>query len=908
MAQGRREAAALALLFFVGACGSPTDSNGGGGSTTGHLPGSPGAAAGPAVPTIHYQARPQDYSPHPDIGLNLSFNTAIITLRSTATVGQVNRLLDSLQAEIVGGVKGTSQVGGVAIVRLSTTTHAQMDAAVAALASHPLIESLSEDVVLGTTAIARPTSSTLPLPWTWELTPQGGNWGLEASRVPQMWNWEPFLVRTGRHVSAGVIDVGFFSGSEDLFFQQNLAPTVTDDHGTHVAGIIGAAFDNGKGIDGVCPVCDLTVAAPPLHILSLAQDVITGLPALLAADPTIRVVNLSLAYNWYQFPTVALPLSASDAAWVTGQGKVVADGVAALAATGVTLPVMVVAAGNDGVVTSIPTQTATPLANAALVHGSAPFIVVESDSLTPQGTIVRSDFSDTGGHLSAPGSQIESTVGNGAAYGIESGTSMASPFVTGVVAMLYALDPTLPAPTPTTNPVLALLQSSAIAVSGRPPRIDAFRAVVALGDSVVKRLADIDDGSVDGNLRADSLGITASADTHGDGEVDMADFRRWRDWLLQLENANGLSLDGGPANPKKDLNGDGQVGLSSAEALYPRGDFNGDGLLLRATTAVVTGPFGATPVTDLQVLQRYFHDPDYAASDLPGLVDSGDLSVEAGACLLKPGVVRVRSLRTISGSNSVLEQREHDLASPTEVYTLPVDFKRYKITVEALDASDVVLGVDTVAVVMQLGRDIHFGPACDAFRISTDTLPRAGVARAYAATLAASNAPDVVTWTIVVGQLPSGLSLQTDGHIVGTATVAGSFTIMIQAASGGLVTTKTYTFQAGQDLTGTWNGTFSFELNSGDIATVGVTAVLSQTGTNITGGYDVGDGAHFGDVSANIIGTVIGSFLLAQQPGCPGTFTGTGEVSADGSTIIGNFGGGDCHNTHSGGGLILHRQ
>src|SRR5690606_15312476 len=67
-------------------------------------------------------------------------------------------------------------------------------------------------------------------------------------------------------------------------------------HGTHVAGVIAAALDNGQGMAGMCPNCRIM----PVKVLdennigswsSLAQGV------LFAADHGARVINLSLGAN-----------------------------------------------------------------------------------------------------------------------------------------------------------------------------------------------------------------------------------------------------------------------------------------------------------------------------------------------------------------------------------------------------------------------------------------------------------------------------------------------------------------------------------------------------------------------------------------------------------------------------------
>ncbi len=67
------------------------------------------------------------------------------------------------------------------------------------------------------------------------------------------------------------------------------------------------------------------------------------------------------------------------------------------------------------------------------------------------------------------------------------------------------------------------------------------------------------------------------------------------------------------------------------------------------------------------------------------------------------------------------------------------------------------------------------------FAITTLSLPAGIVGTAYNASLAASNGTLPYVWSVTVGFLPSGLTLNTSGQISGIPTAAGTFAITIQA-------------------------------------------------------------------------------------------------------------------------------
>lgn len=356
--------------------------------------------------------------------------------------------------------------------------------------------------------------------------------------------------------------------------------------------------------------------------------------------PQVRAIDISLGYNWKQ-RNVTIATNTSSQSLARNQGQSFYDVLAATAASGRPIPVVVAATGNDGYNSAAETQYSSPYMSAAVIHGAAPIIAVEAVGLSGS-SVARATFSNVGGHVSAPGVAIMSTV-PGNAYGLSTGTSMAAPHVTGLVSFLYSLDPLLPQPDMISNPIRDLLLANTRAVGGSgAPMIDGFASALDVdrvrgGDRVLRGLLDVDDGTADGNKRTDDGADLVDDDVdgdggRGDGRIDMSDFRRWRDWLLQAENVAGLQLDGSPDHPKKDLNGDSLVQTPALENVYPRGDFNGDGMISRADAAPVRGVIGGQQVTDLAVLQQLFSDPEYASTALPGLIDSGDIEVDVGRC------------------------------------------------------------------------------------------------------------------------------------------------------------------------------------------------------------------------------------------------------------------------------------
>jgi subtilisin family serine protease len=188
------------------------------------------------------------------------------------------------------------------------------------------------------------------------------------------------------------------------FFAGSNSPLDLHGHGTHVSGIAAARINNGLGVAGVAGAATIM----PLGIFHPSgfgtyADLIEAI--IYATDNGADVINMSLGAVSYSRGEEA----AVNYAWENGV-------------------VLVGAAGNNS--------------NDAVHYPAAHDNVLAVSSVTANDS--RSSFSSYGNFvdLAAPGSSIISCRrGNG--YGMMSGTSMATPHVAGLAALVLSRNPTL---------------------------------------------------------------------------------------------------------------------------------------------------------------------------------------------------------------------------------------------------------------------------------------------------------------------------------------------------------------------------------------------------------------------------------------------------------------------------------
>ena len=480
------------------------------------------------IPRVPHAPLETDYSlDHPELpGLPLSHNTVVMTFKGGTTTAEANRVFGSVGAGFITGVASETVDGsGVFIVKIPANTHTEMKAALVALRAEPSVGLASCDVLLEPTSVPPPNGN-MPSDWNWQTLTGGGNWGFKMSRIPQMWNFNDGLHKSG-HVAAsggmslsqssdlrsqrkltvtGVIDVGFFIAHPDLAITDwpNDVPRRYA-HGTHVAATIGAFFADQTGVEGVNPFrylvvsdANVTSVGPLAGRMSWAAAFLLNFGQLVSEFPDTRVVNMSLGYNWYKTGTETEPRinPATDAA-VPVLTSIHGGLFDALLRSIDNPPLVFAAAGNDDdeYAETILAKDGSPMSNAGIEWDNPNVVVVEAiyELAGAPGGAWRAPYSNRQGHISAPGGhpsgpRVLSAVDPddlnrdddppmqfGVDYDYLHGTSMATPHVTGLASYLFTLDPDL-----TNAQVRSLILSNVLPAGGdASPRIDAFSAAMA---------------------------------------------------------------------------------------------------------------------------------------------------------------------------------------------------------------------------------------------------------------------------------------------------------------------------------------------------------------------------------------------------------------------------------------------
>ena len=296
--------------------------------------------------------------------------------------------------------------------------------------------------VAGATSVSRRVTAAEPRQATDPLAAQ--QWGLDAIGTGYAWNrtmGSPEIivavVDTGIDLShpdlrgrlvPGISFVNEITrpsgepGDDEVVPFKNVGPVDDNGHGTHVAGIIAAEANNGEGGAGVAPGCKLM----PVKVLGYNTrgfdgDVSAGI--VWAADHGAKVINMSLGGE--------------------GGGQTLERAVRYAQARGA---IVIAAMGNDG-------EDAAHAYGSNVNYPASYAGVVAVAATDSDGSVAGFSNHGTWTGVAAPGVRILSTAPTydvwdpmQEGYDRLSGTSMATPFVAGVAALLASANPSLRGP------------------------------------------------------------------------------------------------------------------------------------------------------------------------------------------------------------------------------------------------------------------------------------------------------------------------------------------------------------------------------------------------------------------------------------------------------------------------------
>lgn len=704
----------LFLLISAAGCGddgAPMGTDAGRGSADagtidagGELGGDPADLARESLPDFVFPP-PADENFVAFSGFDVITNEVALVLSVDATVGEVNSLLSTHNALIVGADPESSAL----LLRGDWPLVDDVRNVAAALDAEPSVAVAITSVAVELDAL--PPEDVDDRFWTWfrdaPAAESGarGTWGLQNVRAPQLWNLDTFVQRQeGMRLTVGVVDIGFTdsgsmaqasshpffrrdNGESTLFQQPHPAEAMRPhNHGTGVAGVIGAAWDDRSKTAGINPWLETVLGSPfgqsknGRTTMSRVSDAMVRL--LRRGD--IRVVNassgLSGIYKAQDLADDKMQNGSFDPDYgiVAGESRYLARRLEALeyvrpggSMTRSAPYLLVGSAGNAGpfykaVNNSAVSRLQTELPGRSLSAGSikvtnapAEHSASEAQLYAPGQCVGTAEIAGQ----QARDSRCTFDGSDEGSYAAQTGTSFAAPFVAGLASALWQLDPSL-----TTTELISIMTAaeSTVEVPGAGRRMDAFAAAMTLdaryaadNKRLQRALVNIDDGTLDGNQRRTASGspdttIHTPDQRRGDRDgaadrVSMADFRALRDAMAMamvardLSLASLVSLDGSPFHFKNDTNEDGCVGIAAAdppwpnrpppvdcadavgEDVYPRADFNGDGTLGDATAT-----FRRNDWRDVDVLMDVWPSDDdeategWLAFELPGLLPSED--------------------------------------------------------------------------------------------------------------------------------------------------------------------------------------------------------------------------------------------------------------------------------------------
>ena len=257
----------------------------------------------------------EDVVVDPETGLKIVKDEIVIIFKEGVSEEERNEIIASIDGVVVGyGLSGQE----VDVKIKNSPSIEDLKRIVKGLKQNPKVE-IADLSPVGTIYPQRIPNLGKDPQWkdSWnEKNPSGKNWGLEAISTPSAWDHNDLIQK----VKIGIVDIGFKINHEDLKIPEgisqisylNLKKLIRDideinsrekrkecklsqegaiNHGTHIAGIVGALSNNEVGITGILWERDLSI-----YEIDLKQyNLLKGVEWLL--NRGVKIINLSFGFN-----------------------------------------------------------------------------------------------------------------------------------------------------------------------------------------------------------------------------------------------------------------------------------------------------------------------------------------------------------------------------------------------------------------------------------------------------------------------------------------------------------------------------------------------------------------------------------------------------------------------------------
>lgn len=373
-------------------------------------------------------------------GLQYVKNQFLVTAFNDVSYDEVEALGEAYDAEIVGYIELTNDYQ---FEITYDVTSSDIYNIIDDLSNNPNVEYASLNTVIESEYDSVPndpwdTSETID----WDTTnPSGSNWGVEAIDAPGAWEY----VEQMSEVKIGLIDNMFDTEHDDLrFFNTWHNPSeINNSHGTHVAGTMAAEFDNNLGLSGIAAKNKLYGYStsgqrkdPSLKNIGNIMEIKYSTTLLIGNN--VKVINYSMGFDRSN-----INKREELENYIDSITPAVDQHLSKLISMGYDF-VIVCSAGNDSIDSthnSLFTNASNPVVkNRIIVVGS-----IGKNGYTSTYNFSTA-FSNTGERVDvvAPGESIYSAVyPNSYEWVNWTGTSMATPHVSGTAGLLYSVNPNL---------------------------------------------------------------------------------------------------------------------------------------------------------------------------------------------------------------------------------------------------------------------------------------------------------------------------------------------------------------------------------------------------------------------------------------------------------------------------------